>query len=363
MASIRSRSLKSGDCWDVLYRLGARQFSLTFETLAGAEAFRALVDAHGALRALEMHNIAPPAPRSGMTVGKWVSHHIEHLTGVDPRTVQDYRGYLKNDIEPAFGTVPLEALSREDVSVWVQGLGEKKYSAKTIANKHGFLSAALATAVVAGKIASNPADRTRLPRGEGHEMVFLTKEEFAHLNEQVTEPWRPMAEFLVASGARWGEVSALRPSDVDQRAHTVRITRAWKRDNHGYRIGPPKTKRSVRTINVPADVLDKLDYSGAWLFTNTGRGRRAEGGPVRAPNFRMNVWAPAVLRAELDPKPRIHDMRHTCASWLIAAGVPLPVIQQHLGHESITTTVNTYGHLDRSSMEAAAVVMAKALSS
>ncbi|WP_423487936.1 tyrosine-type recombinase/integrase [Mycobacteroides sp. PCS013] len=360
MASIRTRSLKSGECWDVLYRIGGRQFSLTFESPGAAEAFRTLVDAHGAERALQMHNIALPEPRSGMTVGKWVTHHIEHLTGVDQRTVQDYLGYLKNDIEPAFGAMPLEALSREDVSLWVQSLGDK-HAAKTVANKHGFLSAALATAVAAGKIASNPADRTRLPRGIGHEMVFLTKSEFAHLNEQVTEPWRPLPEFLVTSGARWGEVSALKPSDVDRDAGTVRITRAWRRDNHGYRIGPPKTKRSVRTINVPGSVLEKLDYSGEWLFTNPGRGRRAEGGPVRAVNFRANVWTPAVERAELDPRPRIHDMRHTCASWLIAAGVPLPVIQRHLGHESITTTVNTYGHLDRSSMRAAAEAMEKAL--
>lgn len=88
MASIRIRSLKSGQCWDVLYRLDGRQFSLTFESPGAAEAFRTLVDTHGAERALQMHNIAPPAPRSGMTVGKWVTHHIEHLTGVDPRTVR-----------------------------------------------------------------------------------------------------------------------------------------------------------------------------------------------------------------------------------------------------------------------------------
>ncbi|MFD6195709.1 tyrosine-type recombinase/integrase [Mycobacteriaceae bacterium NPDC060252] len=62
-----------------------------------------------------------------------------------------------------------------------------------------------------------------------------------------------------------------------------------------------------------------------------------------------------------DPRPRIHDLRHTCASWLIQAGVPLPVIQQHLGHESIQTTVDVYGHLDLRSARAAAEAMGKAL--
>ncbi|WP_267288705.1 hypothetical protein [Mycobacterium hackensackense] len=68
----------------------------------------------------------------------------------------------------------------------------------------------------------------------------------------------------------------------------MRITRVWKRGG-SYRIAPTKTVRSVRTIDVPKSVLDKLDCTGDWLFTNPARGRRAEGGPVRAPNFRVNA--------------------------------------------------------------------------
>ena len=55
------------------------------------------------------------------------------------------------------------------------------------------------------------------------------------------------------------------------------------------------------------------------------------------------------MKAGLTKSPRVHDLRHTCASWMIAAGVPLPIIQQHLGHESIQTTIGVYGHLDRRS--------------
>jgi integrase len=49
------------------------------------------------------------------------------------------------------------------------------------------------------------------------------------------------------------------------------------------------------------------------------------------------------MKAGLTKSPRVHDLRHTCASWMIAAGVPLPIIQQHLGHESIQTTIGVYG--------------------
>jgi integrase len=89
----------------------------------------------------------------------------------------------------------------------------------------------------------------------------------------VTEPWRPLVEFLVASGCRWGEATALHPSDVDRSAGTVRVMRAWKRtyDRGGYEIGPPKTKRSIRTINVPKPVLDKLDYPNGLVISEPGR--------------------------------------------------------------------------------------------
>lgn len=380
VASIRSKDRKDGStAHRVFFRHDGQQTCLTFDDRAMAETFCTAVNQLGADKALQLHRIdREPRAKTTMTVAAWIAHHIDHLTGVDERSVKDYRRYLRNDIAPTIGAIPLDALRSDDIKRWVQAMDRAGASPKTIGNKHGFLSGALATAVLAGRIPSNPAAGTRLPRGEKAEMVFLSREEFAILLAEITEPWRPLTEFLVASGARWSEATALRPSDVDRKQHTVRIVRAWKREP--YRIGPTKTRRSVRTINVPATVLDKLDYTGDWLFTNPGSGaggpsanRRGAGGPVRAPNFRANVWRPAVQRAWPDAdddgnlntdtlRPRIHDLRHTCASWLIQAGTPLPVIQRHLGHESIQTTVDIYGHLDRRSAQAAADVMADLLS-
>ena len=70
----------------------------------------------------------------------------------------------------------------------------------------------------------------RLPRSERPGMVFLSRDEFALVRDSVTEHWRPLVEFLTASGARFGEVAALRPSDVDRDAATVSITRAWRNE-------------------------------------------------------------------------------------------------------------------------------------
>ena len=68
-----------------------------------------------------------------------------------------------------------------------------------------------------------------------------------------------------------------------------------------------------------------------------------------------------ISKEKMSRRPRIHDLRHTCASWLIQAGVSMPVVQQHLGHESISTTVGLYTHLDRVTMKAAADVIGQLL--
>ncbi len=100
-----------------------------------------------------------------------------------------------------------------------------------------------------------------------------------------------------------------------------------------------------------------------FVFTNTA------GRPWRRNRWHETVWQPALRAANqhnatprpLGKTPRVHDMRHTCASWMIRAGLPLPVIQRHLGHESITTTVDRYGHMEPAHLAMAAGALGAAL--
>lgn len=372
MAFIRERARKDGTPYfSVTYRRGGRggkQSSTTFPTKQQADKFCALVDAYGPERAHELAGISdtPERTMTALTVSEFIDRHIEGLSGVEKKTISEYRRYARNDIGPVLGAIPLGKLTREDVAGWVNAMHTAGAAGGTIQNKSGFLSGVLKRAAEDGHISGNPCDGLRLPRTEEKERVFLTRDEFKILRDAFSEHYRPLVEFLVASGCRAGEALALKPSDVDCEKSTVRIVRAWKRVGSGYEIGAPKTKKSVRTINVPKGVLDQLDYSGEWLFTGTN------GGPVRLYSWRSNVWYKTLAKARAkdakDPnklvllkKPCIHDLRHTCASWMIQAGVPLPVIQAHLGHESIKTTVDRYGHLDRSSHEVASEAIAKML--
>jgi integrase len=361
VASLRYRTRKDGSVYtQVLYTLGGKQSSTAFDDPADAEGLRDLINRIGAAKALEIAKRRDRAHPDAITVAEWIKHHIDHLTGVELRTLEDYRRYLKNDIGPAFGDIPLSGLTGDDVARWVQGMWDdgEGFSSKTIANKHGFLSGALNDAVDKGKLAANPAAGQRLPVGEREEMVFLTRDQFDTLLAEIPKYWRPMVRFLAASGARLGEVTALRPGDVDRVHNKVRIVRAWKGKSTGrWDLGTTKG-RNRRTITVPASVLADLDYTAEYLFTNSGANPTRRGGPVRASNFRDNVWTPAVGRSKLDPPPRIHDLRHTCASWMLLGGVPPHVVQRHLGRQSIETTVGTYGHFADEHADAAAAAIA-----
>lgn len=362
MASIRARARRDGTLsWSVLFTIGTRQTSVTFDSEDGAGQFRTLVETVGPKRAMDAWGIAdiPKVdPRSTTTLAKWLTDHVDQLTGCEQKTLDDYRRYIRRDIVPFFGdAMPLAALTPDDIGLWVRHLEASGNSPKTIHNKHGFLSFALGRAVPA-HLPANPAAGRRLPRGKGDddEIRMLTRDEFAALLDATTDYWKPLMEFMVVSGARWGEIAALKPSDVNRSTNEVKIRRAWKYSStNGYEIGATKTKRSRRTIRIPAVVLAKLDYSNEWLFTNR------DGGPVRYVGFRRRVWDKAVARAGLDPPPTPHDLRHTCASWQLIGGVPVTVVSRHLGHENIQTTVNVYGDVDGASAQLAADFMAGAL--
>ncbi|MGB3602765.1 MAG: site-specific integrase [Gordonia sp. (in: high G+C Gram-positive bacteria)] len=367
MASIDARTTSDGTTtYRVRWRQDGKARALTFIDAASAEAFRRNVEKFGPTEAMRIIDLVDSGI-SQMTLEQWCTAHIETLTGVEEGTRRRYRAYVRNDLNK-IGTMPLSAITDTTISRWVNDMDESGASGKTIANKHGFMAGALNHAVRAGKIAKNPCDHTRLPRTDAaDDTVMLTRAEFDLIHDAMTPRWRPFTRWLVATGMRFGEATALVVSDVDARSGTVRISKAWKHTGNGERkLGHTKSRKGHRTINVPASVIDSLDLNrpgGELLFPTQS------GGPISHQLFRNRAWLPALAKVcaeDAEPRllkrPRPHDLRHTCASWMINNGVPMAVVQQHLGHESIQTTIATYTHIDRSSGEAAAEVIGKMLS-
>lgn len=398
-ASIRTRPRSDGTfAHDVRFRVDGQSRSQAFTDERAANAWAKVVRQRGPEAAVKMLNRDVTAGTP--TLSEYAETYIAGKSGVEGLTLDHYRMFMRVSISPFMGDVPLTLITPELVAEWVNAQanptvpGVHALAGKTIANRHGFLSAMLEHAVRRGLISRNPCDGTRLPTTESQEMVFLSPNEFTALLDFIPEPARPLVLLLAGTGLRWGEVTALQPGDFDLDAGLVRVSRAWKSSKaRGWYIGPPKTKKSRRTVSMHAELVDVVaplvEQAAEWVFA--GRA----GGPLRQQAFSKGVWTPARNlangRAAVVPKgekpdtwhsklggylwdippasrgnrlgkyPRIHDLRHTHASWLINAGVPLPIIQRRLGHESITTTVDRYGHLAPDNLAVAAQATAVAM--
>lgn len=368
MASINTRTLTDGTpVHRVIWRQGGKQKSLSFTDIVGAERFRQDVEKHGPAEALALLDLVDEDREQ--TVSQWCTEYVDALSGVTDGTRKQYRRYIAADLGN-LASKPLSTITEPAVSAWIQHMQTpdedgKKPSSKTIQNKHAFLSGAMKAAVRAGKIDRNPCENQKILRTEKREMVMLSRAEFDLIHDKIARPlWADLALWLVSTGMRFGEATALTPDDIDWDQSLCRITRSWKRGNGGWEIGTTKTRRSIRTINVPKIAMDAAvrcaSDGGDYLFVNSALS------PVRQQNFFNEAWEPA-RKVLLDDRgkgkvPRIHDLRHTCASWMIGAGVPLVVVSRHLGHESIETTASVYSHVDRRSFAEAAAAIDNMLS-
>lgn len=334
--------LESGR-YKVRYRHAGKQTSQTFDRAAEAKRFRDLLGVlgpQGALDQLYDEHLRAQVP----SMDEVAAAHIENLTGVEPGTRLTYQRLWSRTWGPLIGTTPANRLTQDDIRRSVNALSDR-YSAKSLANQRGLLASVCDRAVEQGHLPKNPTKGIRLPRsGEADrdDMRILTRDEFAQVVELTPEHYRPLVRFLAGTGARWGEAVALTVADCP--LPDVRIRRAlkWSPDNQR-RIGSTKTKRSNRTVRLPREVEADLRALCAGRAPTDLVFTAPLGGPVRHRTFWSRVWLPAVR--DLVPRPRIHDLRHSHAAWLLANGVAVHIVSRRLGHESIKTTVDVYGGL------------------
>ncbi|MFJ2675066.1 tyrosine-type recombinase/integrase [Streptomyces sp. NPDC087525] len=388
MASIVERPKKDGTTtFQVKWRLDGQWQTENFGDTDGATQFKNLVEAHGGKWPhgwVRGRGFVEPDEQPGdMPLITWANRYVSRLTGIDVRTREDYESEIRLHFQhiehtTASGlTLPATIcnLTQDDVTDWVRREQEgeqdptdhKKWrrrpaDPKSIRNRHGLLFCMVQAAVDATPQlrTTNCCKKTSLPRLDDHideEMTFLERDEYARVATEIKDPdARDLADWLVGTGMRWGEATAIQVRDLRLTADvpTVSVQRAWKKAKKGspkaFYLGPPKTKKARRLVALtPAQVdmarrLTEGHPPEGFLF------RAALGGAWRHANFYNRKWQPAVQAAVekgLPKRPRIHDLRHTHVAWLIGANIPLPAIQARLGHESISTTVDRYGHLVR----------------
>ncbi|MEI3845303.1 MULTISPECIES: tyrosine-type recombinase/integrase [unclassified Microbacterium] len=391
MPNPKARKNRDGSVsWRVQYRLNGSVTTETFSTFDGAQEFCDHIKVVGSAQAKEVL-LARRQDRKTPTLSDWVAEYLDPasglLTGIEDGTREGYQREADRTYLKFLGHYPVDAITEKTIGQWVAWQEQQTVyrdrkkpederalvSAKTVKNAHSNLSSVLAAAVKAKHRTDNPAHGTRLSKGLKREAVFLSPAEFATLLHFIPEKHRPLVLFLAGTGCRWGEATAMTWGDLtlDAELQTARVTKAWKRGVRGGSVlKHPKSSKARRTISLFPDLVAALGKPGdpAQLLFSGQTGKR-----VRHANFSERVWSRAVAKATdkaqcaeaglvpLGTAPHIHDLRHTHASWLISRGVPLPYIQARLGHEKITTTVDTYGHLVPDAHEQMATVVANTL--
>lgn len=274
----------------------------------------------------------------------------------------------RKHLDPRWGSVAIGSITRHDVKAWAVQLRATGISPGTVQRIVHLFSASLNAAVDAEVIEHNPASRIRLPKGAQEQERFLTHDEYAAVRAQLdTARDQLVTDVLVNAGLRWGEMAGLHWSRIDLARGVLMVVETFE-EADGMIKPYPKGKKG-RTVPLTDDLRAAL----ATHLASTERGKScgvrhstgicrsglvfttATGRPLRNSNWSAG-WRRAVEDADVG-HVRIHDLRHTYASWLLQSGIPLAEVGRLMGHVSTQTTAK-YAHLADSPSEAIRLALA-----
>lgn len=286
-------------------------------------------------------------PRDGQRrFGDYFSEWLDGRVDIRPTTRATYGSLASNHILPTWQRVPLASIHTQSVQKWVTGLIRAGLSPSTVRAVHGLLSTSLNTAVSWSLIPSNPCEGVHLPEIMDVDHRYLDEDEIEALADAIAPEFRTMVVLAGWTGLRFGELAALRTQDLQLLRRQLVVRGSVSEVRGEIHHGPPKTKKSRRSVPIPSSVCEDLAAhiarfgpgDGGLIFTDS------HGGYLRNRNFRPRVFLPAVA-ASVGPPMTFHDLRHSYVSISIARGVHIKAISERLGHKSIKTTMDIYGHL------------------
>ncbi|MDA8070283.1 MAG: tyrosine-type recombinase/integrase [Actinomycetota bacterium] len=356
----RLRRLASGR-WQAGYKGPdgvVRYAEQTFPTKAMAERWLSLTE----VNLMRGEWVAPD--RQGETVAEWAQRWLDRSVHWKPSTRAGHEWMLRARTLPRWGEVELTAVTRRDVEAWVAEMIAAGAQPDVLRRSLEPLQAICRLAVTEGALGADPTAGVRLPRQPKRNLTVLTVAQVEALAREIEHPvfkpaghgaraaapdHRPdlaLAVRLAAyGGPRAGELWALRRRSIDLAGPALLITESVTEVRGKLVVTPPKTGVN-RRVPLPAMLREPLaaqlatrpEDPAAWLFVGQ------TGELVRHLAVYRRHFRPAAARAGV-PGTRWHDLRHTCASLLIAQGGHPKAVMERLGHSSITVTLDRYGHL------------------
>lgn len=284
---------------------------------------------------------------------RWLTDCVK--PSVRPSTFISYEQQVRVHIAPQLGHVQLTKLSPQHIQAYMNDRLKAELSAKTVKYHLSVLRMALGQALKWNLVARNVAMLVDPPRVSKYEVQAITPEQ-ARVFLQAIQGDRLEALFTVALslGLRRGEALGLRWADIDFQTRTLRVNQSLQRLEGKLQITELKTKSSRRILDLPEMLINKLrEHRTRQLeekmlagphWQETGLIFTSRIGTPVDPRHVKRRLDPLLKKAEL-PHFRVHDLRHFCASLLLAQGVPLKVVSDILGHSQIGITADLYTHV------------------
>ena len=346
MGSLRKRGKKWYACWTDAH--GRRRSRAISTKKSDAEAFLAMVqrqEVRGKINGYKPVLFADAA-----------REYIERVAIIKYKrsTYENYVCTVRIHLSPAFGDTPVGEITTHDVDAYAaRRVRDEGAAPGSVNDELAILGVILKKSMEWGyatSIATRGATRPKVKRGE---ISVMSPSQARRFLAVLPARWRPLYATAIMTGMRAGELAGLLEKDVDFEAHQIHVRRTLYKG----RFQSPKTEKSVRSIDLPPTLEEMLSH---WLVSEE-RPRTKEqfvvpsqmGRPLNMQTLAETVFQPALAEAGI-PRMRLHDLRHTYASLLIANGESLKYVQEMMGHTSIKVTVDTYGHLLRETHTAAA---------
>ncbi|MDJ0455481.1 tyrosine-type recombinase/integrase [Gordonia amicalis] len=297
-----------------------------------------------------------PKVTTNLTVSEWLPRWRSGRN-VQESTARQDESKLTHHVIPRWGSVKLSDVTVEQVAAWQKKLADDGLSASTVTKIVNLLSSVLQSAVVAGTLETNPARKVKRPKAGVSPERFLTRAEADAVRLGLHGFDRLIFDVLIGTGCRWGEAVALTWDAVDFDNGMLHVAMSYDRTAKFFK---PTKSHADRRIPVGESLLAllsaRLDEVGFGVppklpFREVPKPRSG----LILPNSVGEPYDGALFAHRLDAAGRAasvgegarrryvghirpHDTRHTYASWLVQAGIPIQEVQRLLGHQSIATT-------------------------
>lgn len=295
--------------------------------------------------------------QSSMRLRDWMAIWLrDHCENIETTTLDGYTASTKNHILPALGNIPLNQLNMLHIQRFVNALYAKGngLSAKTVRNTYVILNKALKKAMIANMIPSNPCYGVDLPKLDPFTPQVYNQAEVRRAID-LSRSYPHICAIIVLGGMlgmRRGEIAGMSWKNVDFENSTVYVVDNRVNTRSGVKEKKPKSKAGERVITAGPEAMELLRYikhiydeacQEPW-FHNKGYVLCKDNGDPYAPDSITQLWERFIEKHNLK-KIRLHDLRHTNATLMIANGISPAVVSQRLGHSDTSITFKHYVHV------------------